>query len=445
SRREVIMARFGQLLLLSALVWSWTAGASADDRSTFPDELANLRSPNIGTRVKAAKALGRSGRKEAIEPLNEAMRDPEAKVRKAVVVALRRFKDPEAVDGLLVALRDEEKDIRNEGLAGLLELYVEPEKRGLLNRFLSLFSDGAAPPDIEPLIPVESRVVDALEERLSDEKSSLRRKAAFALGALRARDALDSLAASLADPEKKVRSEAIRALGRIGGEPAGRALLSALADESKKLRGKAVDAIGRMRYRPAAAELLAIYDAQQGKELGDKALTALALMGAPEARGVFYYNMTVSNAYRRRRAVEGLGRLDDPNLAKGLTKDFLREPDPEVQLAYCFALSRLGQSAFVDRLALSLSDAKLRGQSRDYLVELGSSLLVEFVAYLSDPVSEVRKEMAQVLMDIGDPAAIPYLEPLLSDPDREVADRVNRAIARLQRALLTASTTSPSP
>ena len=44
-----------------------------------------------------------------------------------------------------------------------------------------------------------------------------------------------------------------------------------------------------------------------------------------------------------------------------------------------------------------------------------------------------------VLMEIGDPAAIPYLEPLLSDTDPEVADRANRAIARLQRVQMTAS------
>jgi HEAT repeat protein len=64
----------------------------------------------------------------------------------------------------------------------------------------------------------------------------------------------------------------------------------------------------------------------------------------------------------------------------------------------------------------------------------------ELVTYLSDPVSTVRREMVQVLMDIGDPAAIPYLEPLLRDSDSKVSDWANRAIARLQRVQTTAST-----
>jgi len=54
------------------------------------------------------------------------------------------------------------------------------------------------------------------------------------------------------------------------------------------------------------------------------------------------------------------------------------------------------------------------------------------VTYLSDPVPGVRKGMVLVLMQIGDPAAIPAIEPLLSDPNKEVADQANRAISRLQ-------------
>jgi HEAT repeat protein len=240
------------------------------------------------------------------------------------------------------------------------------------------------------------------------------------------------LGAALYDPEKKVRLQAIEALGKIGSNEAGEALRGALRDGSDDITAAAVDALGDMRYLQAAPELVSIYDANVNK-LGDRALTALALMGAPEARGVFYYQMTSSNAERRRWAAEGLGRLDDKSLIPGLMKDFLREPDPSVQLAYCFSLSRLGQVEFIDRIALSLGNKKLRDQAHDYAVELGSPLLDELVSYLSDPVADVRKEMALVLMEIGDERAIPYLEPLLSDPNAEVADWANRAIARLQQ------------
>ena len=100
----------------------------------------------------------------------------------------------------------------------------------------------------------------------------------------------------------------------------------------------------------------------------------------------------------------------------------------------------MGRPEFIDRLALSLSNVELRDQARGYMVALGSPFLAEMVPYLTDPVTEVRKGVVQALMEIGDPAAIPYLEPLLLDTDSKVADLANRAIARLRSAQFTAST-----
>jgi HEAT repeat protein len=291
---------------------------------------------------------------------------------------------------------------------------------------------------------VSPEVVTAFEARLQDEESVLRRRAAYSLGVLGSPDGVDSLGAALSDPEKDVRMEAASALAAIGNDAAGEALRGSLslAATEPDFAGRVVDALGQMKYLPAGPELVAIYDGNVNK-LGDRALRALALMGSPDARGVFYYQMTSTRAEQRRWAAEGLGRLSDKSLIPGMTKDFLREPDPAVQLAYCFALARLGEREFVDRIALSLGNKKLQEQAHEYAVELGSPLLDELVTYLSDPVPEVRKEMAQVLMEIGDPAAIPYLKPLLSDPNAEVADRANRAIARLQQGDLSASSSIP--
>jgi hypothetical protein len=46
-------------------------------------------------------------------------------------------------------------------------------------------------------------------------------------------------------------------------------------------------------------------------------------------------------------------------------------------------------------------------------------------------------------MRVGDPSAIPHLRPLLSDPNAEVVDRVNRAIARLERVQVASAKQSP--
>ena len=90
-------------------------------------------------------------------------------------------------------------------------------------------------------------------------------------------------------------------------------------------------------------------------------------------------------------------------------------------------------------LRAACGNRKRRKQAHAYAVELGPTVLPDLVVYLSDPVAEVRGQMAQVLMEIGDPAAIPYLEPLLGDPDGDVADSANRAIARLKQGRMSAS------
>ena len=425
------------IIVVSAIIFS---SPVASAQSSFQDELANLRSPNVSTRVKAAKALGESKRPEGIPALTEAMRDPELKVRKQTVVSLRGFNSTEAIDGLLIGLRDEEKGIRNEAMIALLEIYVGAGNADLGGPLTFFIGPRYKTPKLNGLIPVTADVVTGLEARLQDEESELRRRAAYTLGILKTPDAVDSLSAALGDSDKGVRMEAVSALAAIGNAPAGEALRGALsfAAADASFTGHVVDALGQMKYLPAGPELVSIYDGNVGK-LGDRALRSLALMGAPEARGVFYYQMTSKLAEQRRWAAEGLGRLADESLVPGMMKDFLREPDPSVQLAYCFALTRLGRREFVDRVALSLGSKKLQEQAHDYAVELGSPLLNELVTYLSDPVPEVRKEMAQVLMEIGDPAAIPYLKPLLSDPNTEVADLANRAIARLEQGDITAS------
>ena len=427
----------GLAMVVSGCLSSFPLPLAAQE--SFQDEIANLRSPNVGTRVTAAKALGKSGRLEGIPALTQAMRDPELKVRRATVEALCTFTSSETIDGLLIGLQDEDRRIRQEALTAALEIYVGAGNAGIGSSSLSwILGDKKRTPELKGLVPIDTRVVHAVELRLQDEEPSLRRQAAYTLGALGSASSARPLESSLYDGDKNVRLEAVTALAKIGTDEAAEVVRGALNGADKTLAGAVIDALGEMQYQKAAPDLVAIYDANVNK-LGDRALAALAHMGSTEARGVFYYQMTSKNSDQRRWAVEGLGRLGDSTIASGLVKDFLREPDPTVQLAYCFALVKLGRVEFIDRVALDLGNRKRHEQAYEYAVELGSGVLGELVRYLSDPVPAVRREMARVLMEIGDPAAIPHLEPLLADPNSKVADSANRAIARLKQGTLSAS------
>jgi HEAT repeat protein len=113
-------------------------------------------------------------------------------------------------------------------------------------------------------------------------------------------------------------------------------------------------------------------------------------------------------------------------------KDFQRESSEPLRLALAFALVRLGDRAFVDTIVLSLPSRYLGERCRRYLLEMGRDLLPDLYPYLNDPEPEVRAALADVMAQIGDPAAIERLTPLISDPSTKVADRANRAVERLR-------------
>ena len=137
---------------------------------------------------------------------------------------------------------------------------------------------------------------------------------------------------------------------------------------------------------------------------------------------------------RRRLAVEGLARVADTSMLAAFKKDYQRERSEDIKLSYNFAITLLGDHAFLDSLVLGLSSKALGTRARNYLLELGSSFAPELYPYLNDQDAEIRARLADLLAQLGNPDAIPHLMPLLSDPNTKVADRANRAVERLKQA-----------
>ena len=406
------------------------AGATLAPAQSNVEELAaRLESSDARTRRDAARALGEEGSFEAVAALLPATRDADRDVRRAVLEALAAVRRPDAAAGLIVLLEDEVPAHRRGAIGGLVDIHRREPPAGRRERAVDWLLRREQEFALDPLRPVEPGIVDALAGRLDDEDTENRRLAAEALGALRATTGAASLGnAAAGDPDGEVRRKAVESLGAIGTEEAGNSLLSLVEDS--ELQRHVVRALGRMAFPPATPALVAVYDSDPDSDLARDALEGLARIGAAEARGTFYHELSSRDARRREYAAEGLGRLEDPTLVDGLIRDFLREEDARVQLAFCFALVRLGQTPFVDRVVLSLSDRRLRDTARQYGLELAADHLDEFLRYLDDPDREIRLELIALLERLGSPAAIPKLQELGEDPDSEVADRA-RAAARV--------------
>ena len=214
-------------------------------------------------------------------------RDPEFKVRLAVIKALRELRERVAVRSFVVLLQDGSPEIRADSVRGLIEIYVDTGRVDALGKIRQAFSDSEALPLIPPHVRVDPAVAPALALRLRDDEPKVRRLAAVALGALRARGTSAELVAALADPDSGVRAEIVTTIERTCGESEGRALIPLLSDESGEVRNRALGAVGRLRVREAGPALRQAYEAARGRDAVLRVLDALSRVGDPTQRDLF--------------------------------------------------------------------------------------------------------------------------------------------------------------
>jgi len=416
---------------VAVLLAAVSAGAAA--KPSFEDLVANLKSPNASTRQEAAAALGKSRRREAVTPLAALVRDPEARVRLEVVRALRALRDASGVPALITSLGDGDRDVREEAIGTLVEIYTERDRIGPVGRFLEIFSDEYDRTSIAPYTVVDPAVEQGLAGSLRDQDPAIREQAALALGILNARSALPALANALRDPDAGVRGAAATAIGKVGTAADGRALIPLLADEDAEVRNRVLQAIGVLRVREAGPPLRQMYEANRRREAGVRVLAALSRIADPAQADLFQEVVQDPDPERKRLAIEGLGRISDPSRLPAFKKDYQREKTDELRLAYSFALTLLGDRAFVDTIVLNLPSRTLGTRSRNYLLEMGSEVLPDLYPYLGDPDPEIRAALCDVIALIGDVDAVARLTPLINDPSPKVADRANRAVEKLRR------------
>jgi HEAT repeat protein len=417
--------------------------ALAAPRASFEALLADLKSPNAKTRQAAALELGKSRKREAVSALSAVIRDPEPKVRAEVVRALRELRDPTGVPALVAACdssSEHERDIRKDALGALVDLYVESERPSSFERFLGA-PDDYEQLSISPSTEVDPMVLRALGAALRDDEKDIRVQSVFSLGVLGARGSLKELVGALQDPEPDVRGAAAASIGKLQGTEHAGALIALLTDPTTEVRIRALRALGTLRVKEAVAPLREMFEANRKKDIGLRVLEALARIGDPSQAELFRELLRDGDAQRMRLAVEGLARLSDTSLLPAFKKDFQREGDEELKLAYAFGIAMLGDRAFLDSIVRGLS-TKFDRRCRDYLLELGRPALPDLYEYLSYSAADVRAALCEIMGEMGDADTITRLQPLVNDPNTKVADNANRAIEHLKQS---AAAVAPSP
>jgi HEAT repeat protein len=434
-------ARHAALATVLALT-SATAALAASTRQVSVESLIyDLKSPDAVRRQAAAKELGAAKYRPAIPQLLPLTKDPSAAVRREVELTLENMDDAQTLPGFIALSSDAENDIRSRALASLVNLHVSravgigAALMNLRERMISR-SDRDLETFVEPDVPVDAAVVDALRARIGDSERGIRSIAIRGLGILRARPAVPDLVAVVReDRDDGLRFEAVRALRKIGDASIAEELLGLLNINDDDVRHELIATLGSMRYAGALAELTRIVESEKKGDLSRTlALGALADLGDPASAPLFERLEDDKDEALRLYANEGIARIATPAMKTHISAARLVEKSQRVRMAQAFALLRLGEHEYLDELVRGLERRQTRDLAKEYLLETrGADRRALFAPRSATPAA--RAELADVMGLIGDPEALPTLREMAQDTDKDVA----RAAARAARRIATAN------
>lgn len=191
--------------------------------------------------------IQKRGRDVGIAPLLEDLTDEMRAIRLRAIKGLGKSGDKQAIEPLVETLLSTSDDagVREEAGAALTELGwvpADPEHEIAIalaerSRFEATIAQGAA-------------VVGSLINALESKYPWIRWEAATALGKIGDRWALDSLVLMLRDPHKTAREMAALALKRLGDPRAIDALLAARQDSNQYVVKEVSEALHALGYKP---------------------------------------------------------------------------------------------------------------------------------------------------------------------------------------------------
>ncbi len=263
--------------------------------------------------------------------------------------------------------------------------------------------------------------VDPLIHSLKDENSGVRTTAAWALGKIGDKAAVDPLIHSLKDEDSDVRWAAAEALGKIGDKAAVDPLIHSLKDDNSGIRSAAAEALGKIGDKAAVDPLIhSLKDDNSG--IRSAAAEVLGKIGGKAAVDPLIHSLKDDNSGIRWAAVRALGKIGGKAAVDPLIHS-LKDDNSGIRWAAVRALGKIGDKAAVDPLIHSLKDedSDVRWAAAEALGEIGDKTAVDpLIHSLKDEDSGVRWAAVRALGKIGDKAAVDPLIHSLKDEDSDV-------------------------
>ena len=395
-----------------------------------------------------------------IDHLVSELKNPSARARITALQGLASAARPESAATIAGALADPDDSVQQAAIDALLAIYTV--HGDLSDRQWGPGSNGrtATRPEVAfeagPLAtmpaPVPPEALTGLASLVRGDESLLTRlSAAYTLGTLGApgmgplpQAAADrvgaELVAALAHPDIATRQVVARIIGRVFAPVPGRpvpiavgdAVIHAMNDPDPLVRRWAMDSLGWLRYERAAPALTERFEFYRKGEEAAAALHALARIGSPDSAPILRAQLGSSSPSFRVIAIEGLGRINDPDAAGDIAKATATPRNASVALAAAFAQFLTGQSSDITAIAAGLSRPDTAVQARVYLAEIGERNPEALHALLRSPDPWLRRGTVELIGVSRQPTQASVIEPMLHDNAAEVIEATSEALRRLR-------------
>jgi len=457
----------GAVLLLGP---GWTARAgerpvlAIRNGATFRAILDAAEDPDRDVRSRVAWILGRAGREEGLAALRKLARDPVPDVRAGALEALGRLlpEGSRVEVGLKVPVKD--LNLRLAALRAARQLVFEqrddliqaglesedPVETELAVRALALDDPGASRPQVLAALrsphasvravavevlaragdeEARARVLEALEERGSEDSFLVRAAACRALAVMGAESEARRLRPAVEDVHYLVRREAIRALAALGDREALPAIRKRASDEDYTVRTAACEALGEM-VEEESAPVLADRLADSVEEVRAAAEAALEEFPPDKAyRPVLKYADYVDDADTRHRAWRLLGVYAHPQ-TRDIAFHHLEDQDSTVS-GYALQVGRkLGDRRIIPHV-IGLLQTRVVGSGPMGPIEAGPLPLEGQEGFLACIEFEVKEPIPFAVLCLERIRDKRRITGMLYIPDLRVAARAAEYLAAM--------------
>jgi HEAT repeat protein len=407
------------------------------------------RSGTVKQRIARVRQLGKRDT-AALADLAPYLRDSDRNVRLEAVKAVVQIDTRSSLDPLVEAMRDSEPEVRIRATDGIVNTYLPGYvtrnslsgyfTRGVrqMKSFFASRNDQVVDADVA----IRPDAAQALAVEIANQSSlDARSNAALAAGILRDRAAIPALTEALHTQHNDLIFECMIALQKIGDPAAGPQVGFLARDLDDRIQSTALETVGVLHSLESAPDVRFALKTPRNTKIRRNALQALAMLGIPGDRAVFQQEASSSDLDLRASALEGLGRIREPEdfpVLKGAYDE--AGADWRVHLAAAFAMVSHGkwdgeQFSPLPYLVESLNTKGRADIATAYLKELArrDEIRAALVKLVPDATRDQKIALCSIFAESGNDDIRPTLVNLSKDRDPDVAFAGSRGL-RILRA-----------